>query len=300
MIIFFIYKTRKAGYRRNMKHYLSIIKQLFPHLNPSEKKVADYILQNSNTVVDENIQDLAVLAKTSTAAITRFCKRIGCEGFMELRLALAREIFSTSPIEQNTLVKPEEARNIDDLTAALLDTIVSSLFSLKPLLSTDKIEKAVDIISNSRHILLIGIGASGLVASDFQQKLIRIGIPAFCPSDPDIQIVQACSLNTSDVAILFSYSGETNHTLRTAIQAHKAGAKVIAVTRIRPNSLSKISDIVLQVPDTEALFREGATLSRINQLVVVDILYAALISRKKDAAEHISNTWKAVSHIGAT
>ncbi|MDY4611611.1 MAG: SIS domain-containing protein [Sphaerochaetaceae bacterium] len=123
---------------------------------------------------------------------------------------------------------------------------------------------------------------------------------AFAPSDTDIQIVQACSLTGEDAAILFSYSGETDHTLRTAYQAENTGATVIAITRIGTNSLSKITDIVLNVPDTEALYRHGATLSGINQMVVVDILYSALVSRRKDAAARIRQTWQAVAHVGRT
>lgn len=264
-------------------------------------KVANYILQFSNKAVEENITTLAEHAETSPAAVIRLCKRLGFSGYPDLRISLAKEIYSTAPLKNSPYVFDlENATDINDICTLMIETVTESLSSLKPVLSTKSVGLALDTICAARFILLSGIGASGLVATDFQQKLVRIGLTAFAPSDPDIQIVQACSLTKDDVAILFSYSGETDHTLRAAYQAKNAGATLIAITRIGTNSLSKLADIVLHVPDTEALYRQGATLSRINQMVVVDILYSALVSRRKDAAARIRQTWQAVAHVGRT
>ena len=41
------------------------------------------------------------------------------------------------------------------------------------------LEKIVAMISKSRRVLVYGTGASGLVASDFQHKLFRIGRDAY-------------------------------------------------------------------------------------------------------------------------
>ncbi|MFA6689552.1 MAG: MurR/RpiR family transcriptional regulator [Sphaerochaetaceae bacterium] len=281
-----------------MEGSLSLIKQVLPHMTPSEAKVANYILQYSNKVVEENITNLAEHAGTSPAAVVRLCKRLGLSGYPELRIALAKEVFSVAPLKNSPyMFDIEHASDINDICSMMIETVSESISSLRPVLSAKKIELAVDAIIGARFILLSGIGASGLVAADFQQKLVRIGLAAFAPSDPDLQIVQACSLTKEDVVIAFSYSGETNHTLRTAVQGKRAGATLIAITRIGANSLSKLADIVLLVPDTEALYRQGATLSRINQMVIVDILYSALVPRRKDAAKHIRQTWQAVSHI---
>ncbi len=86
--------------------------------------------------------------------------------------------------------------------------------------------------------------------------------------------------------------------LTVAQKAKQSGATVIAITRIGGNSLSKLSDQVLAVPDSEALYRQGASLSRLSQLVVVDILYSCLIARRSDADAFINATWKAVSREG--
>jgi len=180
----------------------------------------------------------------------------------------------------------------------MVDTACESINSLKEVLSSSQVETAVESLFKSEKILLAGIGASALAAMDLYQKLGRLGLYASFPSEPDLQIVNACALDTNSVAVIFSYSGETKTMRQVAQQAKKAGATVIAVTRVGGNSLSKLADVVLTVPDSEALYRQGATLSRLNQLVVVDILYSSLIARSPYAERSLTTTWKAVSHVG--
>ena len=86
--------------------------------------------------------------------------------------------------------------------------------------------------------------------------------------------------------------------LRVAQEARKNHATVIAISRIGGNSLSRIADITLNVVNNESLFREGATLSRIGQLVMVDIIYAMILVRSHEKSiELLKRTWEAVSHV---
>ncbi len=143
-------------------------------------------------------------------------------------------------------------------------------------------------------------GASSIVATDFQQKTGPARILS-TTADADMQIVQACSLGKKDAVIISSYSGETGTILKVAKEAKNNAAPVIAITRLGGNSLSKLADINLFIPNSESLFRQGATSSRINQLLVVDIIYAMIITRTHHhKAELIKRTWEAVSHVSGS
>jgi DNA-binding MurR/RpiR family transcriptional regulator len=105
-------------------------------------------------------------------------------------------------------------------------------------------------------------------------------------------------LDERDVVIAISYSGESEAVLRVAKEAKKNGTRIVAITRVGENSLGKLADRILAVPNSESLFRQGATLSRINQLLVVDIVYATILSRiQEEASGIITRTWEAVSHV---
>lgn len=83
------------------------------------------------------------------------------------------------------------------------------------------------------------------------------------------------------------YGGSCKTGMSIAITRNHGAGRVVAMGR-------------QQKSDSAALYRQGATLSRINQMVVVDILYSALVSRRKDAATRIRQTWQAVAHVGRT
>ena len=287
-------------YARGMQGCTTLLQQALSYLSPSEAKVASYLLESPALAVKMSITTLAKESGSSTAAVVRLCKRLQFEGYGSLKLALAQEVYGNSAprTEGPYIFNLSKAEGVSSIATMMVDTACESIHSLKEVLSSSQLKMAVESLLKSQKILLAGIGASALAAMDLYQKLSRLGLYASFPSEPDLQIVNACALDTNSVAVIFSYSGETKTMRQVAQQAKKAGATVIAVTRIGGNSLSKLADVVLTVPDSEALYRQGATLSRLNQLVVVDILYNSLIARSPDAERSITTTWKAVSHVG--
>jgi len=137
------------------------------------------------------------------------------------------------------------------------------------------------------------------VAYDLSQKIIRLGIPCSFSFDPDIQITSACGLRASDVAVAVSYSGNTPSVIKAAEEARISGAFVVSLTRIGTNQLAKLSDCALCIPASESLFRLGATVSRITQLAVVDILYGAIASRNIERAVSLVERSMKATHKGA-
>lgn len=61
-------------------------------LNETEAHIYNYVMQNKEKVLEESIRKLANDIYVSTATIVRFCKKLGCEGFMELKYKLKEAI----------------------------------------------------------------------------------------------------------------------------------------------------------------------------------------------------------------
>ena len=70
-------------------------------------------------------------------------------------------------------------------------------------------EQVVEAIAGAGRIDIYGAGASGFVASDFQQKLHRIGRTAFYWPDVHTALTSAALLGHGDVAIGISHTGTT-------------------------------------------------------------------------------------------
>ncbi len=276
-----------------------LIKQFLPNLAPSERKIADFLLSQPSQAVELKITQLAKESQTSPAAIIRLANRLGYSGYSELRMNIAKEVFSSEDIAQESSISQiKEGDSAVDVINGIVNMTSSTINGIPQVLDAEILHQAVKTIIEAKYIVLAGIGASGIVATDFQQKLARLGLYALYTLDIDMQVVQACSLTRVDVLIAFSYSGESDKVIKVAKEAKKNSAKVIAITRIGGNSLSRIADYTIQIPNNESIFREGATVSRISQLLVVDIIYAMILTGTHGkATELLKRTWDAVSHI---
>lgn len=65
-------------------------------LNETEAQVYNYVMMNRDKVMDESIRELAHDTHVSTATVIRFCKKMGCSGFLELKYKLKDHIHTQS------------------------------------------------------------------------------------------------------------------------------------------------------------------------------------------------------------
>ena len=155
--------------------------------------------------------------------------------------------------------------------AAIADTI--------SILNEDDIERAVSLLHNAARVDFYGVGMSALVAQDAQMKFQRLGKVTQGSLDPHVQVVTAASLRKGDVAVLFSYSGETRDILDTLEVIRKTGAAILTVTRVGKNRLNRYADIALYVAASEMLVRSAAMSSRISMMHLIDIIFSAVAAR---------------------
>lgn len=141
------------------------------------------------------------------------------------------------------------------------------------------LSEAVELLVKARRIDFYGVGNSGFVALDAQNKFLRINKLATAQTDPHLQILTASNLSKDDAAVFISYTGETRDLLDTLDIVKSTGAKTISITRLGKNSLAGATDINLFMVSDENFIRSGAMSSRIGQLCIIDILFSIVTSR---------------------
>ncbi|MDR7512543.1 MAG: SIS domain-containing protein [Armatimonadota bacterium] len=144
------------------------------------------------------------------------------------------------------------------------------------------LERAAAAIAAARRVDFYGVGASGIVALDAQQKFLRIGIEAQAFVDPHLQAASAALLRRGDVAVGISESGSTRDTVHALGVARAAGAVTVAVTRYGPSPIVKVAAVRLHTLSRESGIRGGALASRIAQLAVIDALMMTVALRRYD------------------
>jgi DNA-binding MurR/RpiR family transcriptional regulator len=245
-------------------------------LHRKERTLAEYIAANPNEVPRLSITELAERSGASTATITRFCKSLHIDGFAAFKLKLAEEL--AQPAEETTYQDIIAGNSLRGIVSAIEANHVRSIADTTRLLDYKVLESAIAALRAARQIDLYGVATSGIVASDFYQKLIRIGKRASAFSDPHMQITSASTLESLDVAIAISYSGETPETIDALQCAKEQGAITISLTKYGPNTLASIADFRLFASSLEEGMRRGDLASRIALLHVVDIMFIGLVS----------------------
>lgn len=262
-----------------MSSVLLRLRVLNDSLSTAEQHIAKYVRDNAQLTTNLTIHQLAEKSFTSPSSVVRLCRSVGFSGFKELKQALIIELATLSLDTQRKSLK---VRN-DDNVLTIIDKVtyqnIQSLEETVHLLDGEVIEKCVNLIHNSRRTLLFGIGSSQLVAQDLYLKLFRLNKDVVVNQDIHTQLLQAKNASKNDVAIIFSYSGETKEILEFLDYLHTNKTPIISVTRYSQSQLSKRSTYCLYTSASEPLFRHGAMSSRLAQLNINDILYSVLINK---------------------
>ncbi len=271
------------------------IRALLPSLAPVEQRVAQQVLADPFGTAMQAISELAGLCGTSATTVVRFCRAVGLRGYPELRIALAAASGQGGPsagVELSHDILPgDDAAAIAGKIAradarAVTDTVKH--------LDIDVLVKVVDLLATARRIDLYGVGASGYVALDLQQKLQRIGKPAFAWPDPHMAITSAALLGPADVVVALSHTGTTADTIDALREAASHGARTVAITNFPRSPIAAAADHVLLTAARETAFRSGAMTSRIAQLTVVDCLFVVLAQHDLPSSrEALERTYEA-------
>ncbi|EMF0614717.1 MurR/RpiR family transcriptional regulator [Enterococcus faecium] len=241
--------------------YIYLIKENYPFLTKSEKKVADFILNSGKTVIYSTMSDIKKNTKVGDATIIRFCQKIGFSGFSDLKIEIAKEDFSQKKEHPTSVKYYDEIAN--SLTEALYSTI--------RLLDEEKLNEAIKMITQSKNIYIFGVGSSGNTSLDLENMFLRVGVQAKAVLDPHFQAQVASLLTVNDLVIIFSLSGKTKDTYDSLKIAKKNGAKIIAITNYIHSPIGKSADLVLQTAIEEFL-NGGSLAGKISQLYICDLL----------------------------
>lgn len=248
------------------------IKQCYPELRPSERRVADYVLLHPDRVGELTLAALAGEAGVSEPTVLRLVHALGYHGLGELRLALARE--SGGP-RVDLRVAPGD--RLSELPDRLIGQAVAALEDTRATLDRERFSQAVALLASARHIDVYGVGNSEAVAVDLVTKLLRIGLPCRFYADSHLQQIAACGLGPGDAAVGISHSGATRDTVDALRIAREQGAATIAITNFRGAHVLEWADVALVTGDVETGFDTETMASRISQLAIVDSLYMGLV-----------------------
>lgn len=258
---------------------LDRISQVLDEISPSERKVADLILEDPVAFTTMTMARAAEAAGVSEPTVMRLALSLGCDGFQSLKMALAQAVALGMPVTFSAI---NDTDSVADIARKVFDHTITSLDKARNALDVAQIERAVDLILAAPTVVFVGFGASNIIALDAAQKFSVFGRPLMAPSDPHQAFMAIATIPASSVVVAISNSGRTTNTIRLAEVAQSRGLPVVSITGTADTPLSDIADVPIIVRTFENTDVYTPAVSRIAGLAIVDIIAAALAVRRGD------------------
>ena len=271
---------------------LATVRSVRMTLSKSEDKVADFVLSDPDTVVQASIQSLAKSCGVSEPTVVRFCKAIGCSGYHDFKMKLARSRASQEKYFFRDVAADDSSKVLSE---KLIDSAIASIQNVRNQLDHSAVDQAIELYCNAERAEFYGSGGSAVVAEDAQLKFFRLGKPAISYADPHIQLASAALLDKNSLAIAISYTGRNKDMLDAVALVKEAGAPVVTVTRTG-SPLALMSEVNLNVDVAEDSDVFSPLKSRLAQMMVLDILAVGVALRgDQQMMEQLSDATLAIA-----
>lgn len=258
-----------------MKSALLRLRESRDSMSATERAVSDYLLSHQGEAMELSIHQLAEKTFASPSTVIRMCQRIGFAGYKEFRQAVTCEVAVRRMNREQERQEITQSDSLDDIVDKVTYKNIMSLEDSKNYIDTDTLQHCVDLLRESRTVLLFGLGASLCAARDLNLKLLRLNKPCVVNDDWHAQLLQAKNAYKDDLAIVVSYSGETTEVIECMKALREQGTPIIAITRHMASPMVELSDYRLYTTDDDGAFCGGAVTSHVSQLNIIDILFTA-------------------------
>ncbi|GAA0822384.1 MurR/RpiR family transcriptional regulator [Clostridium tertium] len=231
--------------------------KLFNKLTNSEQKVFTYIYANQQKVIKMKINDLAKETFTSKTVIINLSQKLGFEGFSDLKYYL-----------KSNNSADDDIKVLEDLQYGLKQNIEKTFVVIE----ADLYKKISREVIEAKTVYVFARGTSKAAGYYLNHLLLTLGIKCIFVKDYNLLTLVGNTLESDELVILISLSGNTEKILEVANIAKVKGSRTIAITSFGNNELSKISDYTLHCVsnDTETKFNDS--ISRIGMFIVIEML----------------------------
>lgn len=195
-------------------------------LNALELDVYSYVIANTDRVSRMKIRELAQAAHVSTSTVLRFCRKVGCDGYSDLRYRLRNLSRGDEPAPFQTYAQ----QAIDFLLRAQNDAGLEQ-----------KLEQAAQTIRKAGKVIFYGIGSSGALCQYGARFFSNVGAYSVFMNDPFYP--RPRNYFEDSVLFVLSVSGETKQVVDQVSEYKKQHATIISICNSDQCTVARLSDL---------------------------------------------------------
>lgn len=233
-------------------------------LNDTEDMIIEYILKNKPQVVKLSIQALADKFFTAPNTIVRLSKKIGYDGFSELKNSLKSELSNID------LISYENERY----------GYVLNIKKTLELIDYELLDRLTELLLKCKQVMFYTVG-DNMDTCHACIKYMRLSSPNIVfPLHRHEVLYTMNALSTQDLVFLISLSGETSETLEIARLAKEKHLPVVSLTHFSENTLQSLSDYHLYCYSPQVRL-QGYNVTDVTPITIVLRALTELIWKKR-------------------
>lgn len=292
--------------QESQKDILKWIRSQHESLSPSQRKVAEFLLNGGINVMHYTITEIAQRVDVNSSTVVRTAQSLGFEGFPELQSLLRRHFLSQAKVAQRMQVGSQHlieglgdgSHGEEHLFSRILRDEVQSLVDLPQHVPSALFDKAVDMIDQANHVYIIGLGASFPIALNFAifLRYIRPNTTILTPGIDPIP-AQLIALTSDDLVFSICFARYTRETLMVMDVAKHRNASVISVTDTHVSPAAKRSDVPLVIPYRLKMYGNSvAVFALLDSLLgMLSLRYPETTRQRLDSLEELYDQFNLLS-----
>lgn len=235
-------------------------------LKGKTRDVAQFLVQNVESLDELTIDEIAARCDTSRATILRTSNELGYDNFSQLRKELL------APADTEPAREPTDVffKTMQQCIMMLLDTFSTA--------DAARVDAAADLILSHQPIYVYGGAMSGGMARVLQNRFRWMGLPVYASSDVEGLVHEM----RQGAGLLFcvSHLGATPNVLRVLTEAKRSGLPRILLVNLESAPACKEANVVLSTNITSLPTHGYDLLARTSQLFMVDVLCQEIEAKK--------------------
>ena len=259
------------------------IRSAYATLPSAERKVADFILENPDRATRMVINEIAEAAGVSVPSVTRLARKLGYNGFLDFRVALASGT-ANMDAQRDTTILPEDSEEtvIDKIYSASVNALEDTYKAL----DKQSLISLAHKLEVSERIFLCGAGGTSLLVGDIMSQMLSIGLQAGAVLTPEAISAYGKTFREGDIVIVVSRTGR-NKMLNEALKmAKKKGATTALLCNYVNAPCAQIVDhffCTSRLDDYKTIMGRETNSTMISILNLLVLLVARNIKQKQEA-----------------
>jgi DNA-binding MurR/RpiR family transcriptional regulator len=261
--------------------YSNKVTESLATLTYSQKKVANFVLENMNALAFDTLDDIAIKIGVSTTTVIRFARALGYSGFSEMQKDIQNDVMEKVSLPER-FKSCMQSMSLDKLLIETMQNDIANINNTINGLPEEALRSAIKILSEAKHVYMLGMRSSFSLAHYAASRFGQIR--------PFIHLVQSIGMifpeeltggGPEDVCMAFLFPRYSKTTSNLIIWLKSMGVRIILFTSPNYMSIQNYGDLIIPCHIKGNSFKN----SFVAPICVINYFAAALAHENSDIAD---------------